>query len=81
MDHLEMDFTKRIRLNPSLMQQMQQRMKELGMHQDQYLYLGQLTWLFAHKEWIMVSKSGHGRSALYPSDKTLRDVIDELGDW
>lgn len=76
-----MDLTKRARLNPALMQQMQQRMKEIGLHPDQYLHMGPLTWLFTHREWVMVSRSGHGRSAIYPPDKTLDDVVSELGDW
>lgn len=76
-----MDYTARTRLNPSLMQQVQARMKELGMHPNQHMHLGQLTWLFTHREWVMVCKPGYGRSALYPPDKTIEDVVAELGDW
>jgi hypothetical protein len=81
MDHFAMDYTQRIRINPTLMQQLRARMLELGYHADQHMHLGPMTWLFAHREWIMVSKSGHGRSALYPPDKTISDVVAELGDW
>lgn len=75
------NYTKRIRIKPDLAYQLRLRMSELGFHPEQHLHLGQLTVLFTQHKWIMVSKSGHGRSAIYPPDKTMSDVVNELGDW
>ena len=76
-----MNLTRRARLNKTLASQLKKRMQELGFHPEQHLHLGQLTWLFTHREWVLVSRKDHGRSAVYPPDKTLNDVVSELGEW
>ena len=76
-----MKLTKRVRLNKDLASQLKLRMEELGFHPEQHLHLGELTWLFTHREWVMVTKKDNSGVTIYPSDKTLRDVVSELGDW
>jgi hypothetical protein len=73
--------TKRKRLKPDLNQQLKLRMNELGFHPDQHMHLGELTWLFTHREWVLVTKKDNTGVTIYPSDKTLADVVSELGDW
>jgi hypothetical protein len=85
MDNLEMDYTKATKydldLPNDLMKQLRERMSELGHHRDQHMHLGPLTPLFVKHGWVMVCKNNHERSALYPPNKTMGDVVAELGDW
>lgn len=75
------DLTKRVRIDPGLAKTMGLRMKEIGFHPEQYLHMGELTWLFTHREWVMITKKGNTGVSIYPPDKTMGDVNTELGDW
>ena len=76
-----MHYTKRTRLKQTVANQLKLRMQELGFHPEQHMHLGDLTWLFTHREWVMVTKKNNTGVAIYPADKTLNDVVSELGDW
>ena len=76
-----MNLTRRNRLNKDLASQLKLRMEELGFHPEQHLHLGDLTWLFTHREWVLVTKKGNTGVTIYPPDKTMNDVVSELRAW
>ena len=80
-----MDLTKRTRIRSqvpnSIMPKLHQRLAELGLHTNIDAHFSELTWLFLHRGWIMVNKSGNGKSVLYPPDKHISNVVNELGEW
>jgi len=76
-----MKLTKRVRLNKDLASQLKLRMEELGFHPEQHLHLGELTWLFTHREWVLVTQAGKTAMTIWPPDKTMNDVTSELRHW
>ena len=80
-----MDLTKRTRIRPriptSVMPKLHRRLLELGLHASIDAHFADLTWLFISRGWVMVNKAGHNKSVLYPPDKHISNVVNELGEW
>ena len=80
-----MNYTKRTRIRcqvpHSIMPKLHKRLEELGLHPNIDVHFSDLTWLFLNRGWIMVNKAGYGKSVLYPPDKHISNVVNELGEW